>query len=752
MHVALATDWLFGGRLTDPAATQPGFDDSGFDRVTVPHTVVPLSWRDWEPSTWEDVWIYRRHFDLPESFRDQRVFVDFEGVLSAATPWLNGKELGSRLGGYLPFSYEVTGQLLDRDNVLAVVVDSRWLPVPPSGHPGGSAEVDYMQPGGIYRSVSLRAVPRVFVADVFARPVSVLDPECRRVDVECTLDASVAAPDAEVDVELRSAGGAVVARETVAAGVSAPGRATASVTLSSLGEVALWDVDSPHLYDVVVVLRIDGTAVHERRTRIGFREARFENDGFFLNGRRVKLFGINRHQIYPFTGMAMPDRVQRRDAEILRREFNCTIVRCAHYPQAAAFLDACDELGMLVYEEIPGWQYVGDADWQALVVRDVGEMIRRDRNRPSVVTWGVRINESANFPELYSRTDSLAKQLDPSRQTSGAMRGDLYSTVDYAHDMFAYNDYRHTAEGATLQPPLPGVPYLVTEAIGSLAGPSFYRRTDSQAVQARHAYLHAQVHNQAAADDRYAGLVAWQAFDYDSMNGRIDHRLKCNGIGDTFRVPKLGAAIYQAQVDPLVRPVIAPAFYWDFGPSSPVDGPGPSAMICSNCERLDVFVGGELRARVTPDVAGFGDLAYPPSFVDLSVSETSRAALPELRIDGYVGESLVLSRRFASDPSADRLSVVADDAALVADGVDATRVVFRAVDGFGAPRPYAGGEVALEVSGPGVLVGDNPFAFGDHGGVGAVWVRTRAGEAGTIGLTATHPLLGSGSVRIVSRA
>lgn len=751
MDVVLVTDWLFGGRLKDSSAAQPGFDDSGFERVTVPHCVVPLSWRDWEPSTWEDVWIYRRHLDLPEGFRDQRVFLDFSGVLSAATVWLNGVELGAHRGGYLPFGFEVTGQLAERDNVLAVVVDSRWLPVPPSGHPDGSAGVDYMQPGGIYRAVSLRAVPQVYVADVFARPVAVLDPSRRRVEVEYTLDAAaaVAAADVEVVVELRSAQGALVASEASAVEVSGAGLVTRRATLSSLGDVALWDVSSPNLYEVVVSLRAGGASAHSYTTRIGFREARFEDDGFYLNGRRVQLFGVNRHQIYPYTGMAMPDRVQRRDAEILRDEFNCTIVRCAHYPQAAAFLDACDELGMLVYEEIPGWQYVGDADWQALVMRDVGDMIRRDRNRPSVVTWGVRINESDNWPELYSRTDALAKQLDPSRQTSGAMRGDLHSTEDYAHDLFAYNDYRHSSLGADLRPPLPGIPYLVTEAIGSLAGPSFYRRTDTQAVQGRQAYLHAQVHSQAGASERYAGVVAWQAFDYDSENGRIDHRLKCNGIGDTFRVPKLGAAIYRAQVSPRVRAVIEPAFYWDFGLSAAADW--SEAMVCSNCERLDVFVGGELRARVTPDAERFGGMAYPPSFVDLGLSEADRAGLPELRIDGYVGAELVVSRRYASDPALDRLSVVADDDVLVSDGVDATRVVFRSVDRFGAPRPYVGGSVALSLSGPGSLVGDNPFGFGDHGGVGAVWVRTVAGADGRIELTATHAGLGSGTVSIVSR-
>lgn len=104
---------------------------------------------------------------------------------------------------------------------------------------------------------------------------------------------------------------------------------------------------------MVAVLRVGGTPAHEHRACIGFREARFAEDGFFLNGRRLTVFGLNRHQLYPYAGIAMPDRVQRRDARILCEEFNCTMVRCSHYPQSPAFLDACDELGMLVFEKTP---------------------------------------------------------------------------------------------------------------------------------------------------------------------------------------------------------------------------------------------------------------------------------------------------------------------------------------------------------------------------------------------------------------
>lgn len=750
-ELPLIGDWRFGGRLSDRHATSPDFDDDTFTTVTLPHTVTPLSWRDWEPDAWQDVWIYRRHFDLPEEFTDRRVFLRFEGVLTAATPWLNGHRLTRHLGGYLPFEYEITDRVRRQGNVLAVEVDARWLDVPPGGHPDGPVTVDYFQPGGIYRGVSLRAEPTVHLADVFAKPRHVLDPRRRRVEVECALDATAELPaGAVVELELRD-GDRVLSSARAEVRGDTPGRPTATGTLTGLRRARLWDVTDPQLYHVVATLVANGTVLHQRRVRIGLREARFENDGFFLNGRRLKLFGINRHQLYPYTGMAMPDRVQRQDARILREDLNCTMVRCAHYPQSPAFLDACDELGLLVFEEIPGWQYLGDADWQRLVLRDVEQMIRRDRNRPSVVVWGVQINESEPRPELYRRTVALANAVDPTRQTTGAMLAAHYSTTDFFPDVFSYNDYTHTDEGPTLRPPLPDIPYLVTEAIGSLVGPHYYRRTDTQEVQARQAFLHAQAHDQAAADDRHAGLLAWQAFDYQSMNGFVDHQMKCNGVADAFRVPKLGAALYRAQCDPRRRPVIEPAFYWDFGPDSPTDGPGESAMICSNCERLEVYVGGEHRATVTPDRATFGHLPHPPSFVDLTLSEADREALPELRIDGYVAGVKVLTRRFSADPEHDVLSLVADDEELVADGSDATRVVFRVLDRHGAPRPFGGGEVRLTVDGEGELLGDNPFPFGAHGGVGAVWLRGRAGRPGTVRVTATHADLGSATVTVTTR-
>ncbi len=769
--LSLNAGWLFGASAA--GSDQPTFDDRGLQAVTLPHCVTPLGWREWDAASWEKVWVYRRHFDAPEQSRTMRTFVDFAGALTAATPTFNGHAMPQHLGGYLPFSYELTDHLVARDNVLAVNLDATWQNVPPEGSPAGAPAVDYFEPGGLYRDVSLRMVPQTFIADLFAKPLDVLDPASRRVQVQCVVDAAFAVPaPVQVTVALLD-GGTVVDQASVPVTIDSAGQVTADLMLDQVGNVDLWDVDTPRLYEVVATLSVDQQPVHDFTRRIGFREARFETDGFFLNGKRLKLFGLNRHQVFPYAGMSMAARVQRRDALLLKQEFNCNMVRCSHYPQSEHFLDACDELGIMVWEETPGWGYLGDTAFHDVVVQNVHDMVVRDRNRASVIIWGVQVNESPRDPALYSQTRDLANSLDGTRQTSGSNTS--RSLTDWVQEVFAYDDYGHSKGNATLSAPIAGVPYLVTEAVGALDGPPGYRRIDAQPVQQVQARMHAQVHEIAGANDAYCGLLGWCAFDYDSLAGYTFQSMKWPGIADTFRVPKPGAAFYQSQVSPAQRPVIQPAFYWDFGATSPVTSLGATAIVWSNCDRLEAYLGGVHYASLAPDAAGYPHLAHPPFYLD--TTGIDGAMLPELRLDGYVGNTRVLSRRFASDPTGDRLEIWADDAELVADGSDTTRVAFRAVDRYGAPRPYADGQVSVEVDGPGAYIGDvvslaveaspqlvlpgqqstvsatlrnGAFPFGDNGGVGAVYVRTRPAVPGQISVRATHPTLGSGSVQIRS--
>lgn len=746
--LSLNTDWRFGGVYVAGSA-EPSFDDRRFARVTVPHTVTELSWRRWDPASWEREWIYRRHFDVPQDLAGLRLFVDFGAALTAARVALNGEQLGTHFGGYLPFGHEITDRTTAGDNVLAVALDAGFdVNVPPNRPGESTTSVDFWQPGGLYRDIALRAVPQVFLSDVFAKPVDVLR-SGRSVQVECTVDSAVAA-DARVEVTLRD-GDRTLAKSEASARVEPGATATVELTLDELGDITLWGLGEPRLYDVVATLHVGGRAVHDYTTRIGFRDARFTADGFYLNGERLQLFGVNRHQFYPFAGASLPARVQRRDVEIMLDQLNCNMVRTSHYPQAESFFDACDELGLLAFEEIPGWGlYRGDAQWNERVVQNVQDMVVRDRNHPSIVTWGVQPNETFDDVELFTRTRDLAHRLDDSRQTTGAIIGGMHGTTRFVQDVFSYNDYARTDGHAGLMPPRTDRPYLVSEAVGTLSGPAiYYRRTDPVEDQQGQAIAHAWVHEIAASDKRYCGLLSWSGFDYPSGTGNQFEGVKYTGVVDLFRELKPGAAIYQSQLDPSVRPVIQPAFYWDFGPDSPDGGPGRQAMICSNCERLDVYVGGERVAQVEPDRNRFGHLSYPPSFVDLDAVDGD--SLPELRIDGFVGGKRVATRSFSSDPARDDLAVSADDTSIRADGTDATRVVFRVLDRYGAARPYPGGEVEIALKGPGELVGDSPFAFADAGGVGAVWIRSVSNNPGTVSVHVKHAGYGSRTVSITSR-
>jgi beta-galactosidase len=747
--VNLDAGWLFGGKL-QPSATNPAFNDAALARINLPHTVTPLSWQNWDPASWQDAWIYRRHFAITPGDKNLRLFVHFDRVMAGATPLINGHNLEPHLGGFLPFAREITGLVQEGNNVLAVAVDSRWLNVPPSGSPRGPVAVDYLLPGGITGSVQLCAVPAIFLREVFAKPVNVLNSN-RRVDITCRVDAAGQLPASiHLTATLRQ-GSSTVASASLGAQAEKPDQEF-SFKLEHLPAIELWSPDHPHLYDLDVTLAHAGQPLHRYSTRIGFREARFDLDGFYLNGKRTQLFGLNRHELFPYLGFAAPARLLRRDAEILRRQFNLNVVRCSHYPQSEAFIDACDELGLMIWEELPGWQYIGDESWQDLAVRDVEAMIRRDRNHPSVVIWGVRINESRNDPELYRRTRALAHSLDDSRPTSGTMTPSSRKDweTEWAQDVFAFDDYHANPDHTVgILDPVEGHPYLITETVGQFnygAGRAFnmqYRRAGDIGQQTSQAIYHAQAHSRTGDHPRIAGAIAWCAFDYASLINAY-HAVKCPGISDVFRIPKLGASFYLAQVAPSVRPVIELGFYWDFGPQTP-SGPGAHATIFSNCERLDLFINGKPHSVLHPDRAGFPNLRYPPFFADLSLDGSAH---PELRIDGYVGASRAISRSFSSDPSSDRFWLHADDAELVADGSDMTRLAFAVVDKFGAPRAFAGGAVSLQISGSGTIVGDNPFSLVENGGAGAVWIKSIAGQTGTVRIDAEHSALGKRTVEI----
>jgi beta-galactosidase len=386
-------------------------------------------------------------------------------------------------------------------------------------------------------------------------------------------------------------------------------------------------------------------------------------------------------------------------------------------------------------------------------------MGRRDRNRPSVVVWGTRLDETANYPALYTRARDLAYANDGSRQTAGAVT--FRTTGGWAEDLFGYDDYRVINGKPELYPPVRGVPYLVSEAVGAGVDPH-YLWTDPPGTLANQAIAHALVHSQARADQRYAGLLAWAGFDYysvpnDSAPGTAAKNwrsIRTPGVMDVFRVPKPGAAIYRSQVAAVARPVIIPVFCWD--DRFP---PGTEAMFATNCERLVLWLGNEPWLTVTPGKDTFGHLAHVPAFADLAGAVHARPArgpggalgsrmrpatqgLPDLVIHGYTGTSRVATLRMTARTSGDRLELSVAGAAISGDGSDATAFTLRATDAYGNWRPGIDGDVTLTLAGPAELIAENPFPLAAFGGVGGGFIRSVPGTTGQVTLTAAHPTLG----------
>ena len=697
------------------------FDDSGFDRVVIPHTNLRLPWHGFDEKTYEFVSLYRRRFKIPPDARGKRVFVDFEGVMTASTVWLNGTRLGEYKGGYTPFSFDLTAHLdFDGENVLAVDVDStERSDTPPFGY-----EIDYLTFGGIYREISLRVVPSTFIDNIFVRPRDVLT-SSPSADVDCFIQHLEASKDAlSIEVELLDGDRAVAkasARVPTSAASNEP--AASTVHLEHLSGIKLWTLEQRNLYSVRVRLRQGSQVLDEDSRRFGFRQAQFTDHGFELNGKIIKLRGLDRHQTFPWVGQAMPGRVQRRDAQILRNNLKCNIVRTSHYPQSRHFLDACDELGLLVLEEIPGWQHIGDEAWKQLSVDNVRRMIRRDWNHPSIILWGVRINESKDDHDFYTRTNAVAHQLDPTRQTGGIR---YFQESEFLEDVFTMNDF-----GFPLKPP--NHPrYLNTEFVGH----TYPTKSIDQVERlTEHTLRHARIHDQLASNPQYAGGIGWCAFDYNTHgNFGSGDRICYHGVTDIFREPKPAAGFYKSQCDPAEEIVLEPAFHWARGDASVGFS---KAVVCSNCDHLKFYIDDKLIAEVDPDRKQFAHLRYAPFVLEMGELFHKWG---DLKIEGYLEGKQVISKSLSGKGVDTKFLLLPDDRELRADGADSTRVVFRVTDEFGAVQPFANDAIKLELEGPGEIIGDNPFSL--IGGTGAIWIRAQE-KPGKLRLKAIHPYLGT---------
>ena len=518
--ISLCSGWEFTERWTEAFLRGEGEAVS----VRLPHNVRELPLHYAAPRDYEMVCGYRRKLLLPPEVRGKRIFLQFDGAAHIATVYCNGVRCAEHRCGYTAFRAEITELVkFGEENRIAVKLDcTENGEIPPFGF-----VIDYLTYGGLYREAWLDLRSTDYIEDLFVFTPS-LD----------LLEARLELTKPERMVRLSVWDG-----EKCLASALGHDLFTLRVPRAEP-----WSPENPKRYLCrAELLDGDRRVLDTRETLFGFRTLRFQADGFYLNGKKSYLRGLNRHQCYPTIGYAAPEHLQREDARILKKELSCTAVRTSHYPQSQAFLDECDRLGLLVFTEIPGWQHIGGAAWKDQAVENVGEMVRQYRNHPSIVLWGVRINESQDDDELYTRTNALCHELDPSRPTSGVRYLQKSSLLE---DVYAFNDFSHVGNNPGVLPKKtvsthPEKALLVSEHSGHMFPTKSF---DPWAKRQEHALRHARVQNDARADGQHVGCFGWCMFDYATHKdfGSGD-RICYHGVMDAFRNPKLAAAVYASQ-------------------------------------------------------------------------------------------------------------------------------------------------------------------------------------------------------------
>lgn len=590
-------DWKFSGVWKD-TMKEAVYPENDMEEVRLPHTCRELAYHYFDEHAYQMLCGYRRHFVAPETWRGKSVELTFEGVAHDSVVYVNGREVKTHHCGYTAFSMEL-GEFLKygEDNVLAVRVDSREdLNIPPFGY-----AIDYMTFGGIYREVYVQVRNKTHLADVFLKPQ--IHPQ--QLTSEITVQGDCKGVTVQQAIRKRGQGDFSLLGEKKLQKQNVQ-------TVFPANGIVLWEPEYPQLYEIRTQLWKENEMLDERVDITGFREAVFRKDGFYLNGKKLRLRGLNRHQSYPYVGYAAPSSLQIMDADILKHELGVNAVRTSHYPQSQDFITRCDELGLLVFTEFPGWQHIGDEDWKKQAVQNLKGMIVQYRNHPSIILWGVRINESQDDDVFYRETNRVAHELDDTRATGGVR---MLKKSHLLEDVYTYNDFLHDGRHPGCDPkrkvtPDTKKPYLISEYNGHMFPTKPF---DDEEHRTEHAIRHANVLNAVAQEPDIAGCFGWCMFDYNTHKdfGSGD-RICYHGVMDMFRNPKLAAAVYSSQQEEV--PVLELSSSMDIG-----EHPGGNRSgnwIITNADAVRMYKNGQFIKEYHRGDSPYRALAHGPILVD----------------------------------------------------------------------------------------------------------------------------------------
>lgn len=790
---SLNTEWKFYfNKMPDDAVYRKDYDDAWWESVNVPHTLriepydvlFPVQGQCW----------YRKHLFIEEKLQGKKLFLEFEGAMQECDIWLNGEKLQSHYGGYLPFTVDITDKAIyGQENVIAVFLQNLDNPDIPPGK--SSNKLDFQYWGGLYRNVRLCICDKLHITDavyknkradggVFFRCEELNENGAKlfvsvNVDNESDLDRTYT-----VQVTLRDKEGKTTVTDRQKAFLAANSNGTTRFMLH-VSAPHLWSDKDPYLYQLEATV-FDEQSQDTLVQPVGIRWLEIKAGGLYLNNEKVELTGANRHQQYPHLGIAVSDQAHYREVKLLK-EGGFNFLRLCHYPQAPAVYRACDELGMLVLDCTPGWQWCKETGpFKTRVYQNIRDMIRRDRNHPCVVLWEVSLNETAAteahmWNDRWSGADDdfmhychlIAHEEYPGSQmyTSGDSNGRVnLENVDF--DVFYFGLTGGKIDGSAeaqneinaLQGKLQVRKPLLCREYGDFSYGFHFSTTRRDRGDGEHAMLHsawnfAFTHNKLLRETDSIGDAIWVAVDY-TRPYFVPFPIEKSGVLDIFRIPKFSYYFFASQRDD--KPVLYIANYWQKGSDM------KNIVVFSNCEEVALLVNGKEVGRQQPQWGGETGYNMPKKYqaagywngnlrnmLDDSLeitknynhdveakcfdgSNTNCLNHPPLRFEqvpyeegtleavGYIGGKEVVRQTRKSEPKAAKLSLVAADQGipLEADGVDFVFVYACVQDETGALCVADERKVRFSIDG-GELIGRNPVNA--QAGIAPVIVRKNKG-------------------------
>ncbi len=583
-EIPINDGWLYRrGFLAD--CLEPDFDWSDSFIVQLPHNVKCGSENYFDERAMRAVGTYSRILTVPETYNGKRLLLRMEGVLSYAEVYVNGIFVTSHKGE-APFVADITAPVkYNYENRIVIKADAALRPEYGSGTRGPLTLF-----GGVHRDAVFMICDGRDIRDVCVRTVR----EGNKSLITADAELYDYYPDTELSGEILDPSGNSV-------GELAP-RTVVGSAMRLHGEVSspeYWQPDNPVMYTASVKLKSGKKIIDCKTVRFGFASAVFRRDGFYLNGKQIKLIGLNRADCYPAIGRAATAETERRDARIIK-EMGCNAVRTMG--QASRdFIDECNRIGLMVIEDVYGDGYIGNADWREAFTESITDMILRDRNAPCIIGWGIRVNNSADCDELYFKANKAAKAADPTRATIGARN---FVASKMFEDVFAYNECERVSRARRIKRKW-FAPYIISEHTGSVCPSSAY---SGESVRLEQALRHLE-----AIDDTLGGAalgafgMSFCDFAAGRMHGDGDN-VNHYGVFDAHRNPKLAAFAYMSQTDG--EPVLELS-----SNLSECDFTG-KLYVFTNADKIVMYRDGEKTGEILPDRKRFPHLKHPPVVID----------------------------------------------------------------------------------------------------------------------------------------